>query len=634
MPIPEAPATLRNRHPVRHPTTRPSSAIPSPSATQGPTPRHESDTGLRGHSKALRAYSRRKPLPPIPGSSPSSPDCTERVTLEVTTPLPPPVEQLPVETNSAHLREPQLAAAGFSPAQVLHVMGSSVQRTSSSLRAPAADPNIGPPPGLTKRPAVRQDGLPYALLPAERRHSSPSGMHPPPLGTTCVRMPGTGSDGKPMAIEFDFLGLLSPERQILGAFARPESSDLAYFPRMVAVKMIRKAELAANNEMYLWLTVEVETMKKLAGENYIASALAVFQDADFIYVVSRWYAGDLADYMTSWTDRTITSFPPSSVQGMRVMAPDVFRFYAGELLLAMGTMRDLNIVHADVKPANIFVSPNGHLALADFDRSFVDVSRARQEQGCAYEDVSLDILAGTPRYMAPEVLQHLMWQADGPAPREIVTPRADLWSLGLTLLEFALCAALRDEYTPGEFHEGFFEATMSKNGEASGPRDLSLEERLARVLDPIFLRRCEEFFHSDVYAFFHKLLSTDPRARGTIDELMKHSLFTGMDWNSLRTGTSTPMLVEVGACPRQERAAIGPLNMLPASLFRPFLSGGHNRSHLFPKGMVFTLSYDQFSDWIAPCGPSEADDLHGLVVPVQQLPLQPQLPVLAPHMGR
>lgn len=106
----------------------------------------------------------------------------------------------------------------------------------------------------------------------------------------------------------------------------------------------------------------------------------------------------------------------------------------------MQTLRKMNIVHADLKPDSVLVSPSGHFVLADFDRSFVDISRAMQEQRCKYEDVSLDIASGTTRYMAPEVIKHLMWQPYSPIAREPVTPRADLWSLGLTLLEFALSA--------------------------------------------------------------------------------------------------------------------------------------------------------------------------------------------------
>lgn len=103
----------------------------------------------------------------------------------------------------------------------------------------------------------------------------------------------------------------------------------------------------------------------------------------------------------------------------------------------MKMLRDHNIVHSDIKPQNVLVSPSGHLVLADFDCSFFDVSQAMREQGdCKYEDVAMNIRHGTDPYMAPEVLQYFDESRlpSGPIP----TPRVDLWSLGMTLLEFAI----------------------------------------------------------------------------------------------------------------------------------------------------------------------------------------------------
>jgi serine/threonine-protein kinase len=74
------------------------------------------------------------------------------------------------------------------------------------------------------------------------------------------------------------------------------------------------------------------------------------------------------------------------------------------------------LVHRDVKPANIVLTPDGIAKLADLGlaREADDTVLARQERGLAF---------GTPHYISPE-------QIEG---REDIDARCDLYSLGATL---------------------------------------------------------------------------------------------------------------------------------------------------------------------------------------------------------
>ena len=56
-------------------------------------------------------------------------------------------------------------------------------------------------------------------------------------------------------------------------------------------------------------------------------------------------------------------------------------------------MHSQGIVHRDIKPENIMLSATGELKLIDFGLS-------KRQQG----DKKLKTIAGTPYYMAPEVL--------------------------------------------------------------------------------------------------------------------------------------------------------------------------------------------------------------------------------------
>lgn len=101
----------------------------------------------------------------------------------------------------------------------------------------------------------------------------------------------------------------------------------------------------------------------------------------------------------------------------------------------MEELQKHNIVHLDIKADNVFVTPTGHFVLGDYDLSYPDISSG-SKNGQAYEDIPLNHASGTCAYMAPELLE---W-ASNPSERDLRPPtqRADVWSLGITLLQFAL----------------------------------------------------------------------------------------------------------------------------------------------------------------------------------------------------
>ena len=81
------------------------------------------------------------------------------------------------------------------------------------------------------------------------------------------------------------------------------------------------------------------------------------------------------------------------------------------------------LVHRDVKPANVMMTPSGHVKLLDFGVAGADVHTNPGEHTRTIAP-QLTINAGTPHYMAPE-------QAAG----QPVTTRADLFSLGVVMYE-------------------------------------------------------------------------------------------------------------------------------------------------------------------------------------------------------
>lgn len=82
------------------------------------------------------------------------------------------------------------------------------------------------------------------------------------------------------------------------------------------------------------------------------------------------------------------------------------------------------IIHGDLKPANILVTPSGAVKVVDFGMARRGPLPAKANETLAWDPEPTSGISGTPRYMAPE-------QSRG----ELATPSSDVFSLGVILFE-------------------------------------------------------------------------------------------------------------------------------------------------------------------------------------------------------
>jgi serine/threonine protein kinase len=182
----------------------------------------------------------------------------------------------------------------------------------------------------------------------------------------------------------------------VGAFGMVYRATHLLLRRPVALKLLRPDVLEARPGLQAALLEEARLAARIDHPS-VVRILDVAHHAGLAFVVMEHVDGP------TLRQRLRTDEPLTAREALRI---------ARDVAAGLRAGLEVGLVHRDVNPSNILLSPNGSAHLADFG-----LARAEHEPGAPGP-------AGTPGFMAPEVIAG--------EPGDF---RADIYSLGSTLAE-------------------------------------------------------------------------------------------------------------------------------------------------------------------------------------------------------
>ncbi|MBI3951237.1 MAG: protein kinase [Acidobacteria bacterium] len=183
--------------------------------------------------------------------------------------------------------------------------------------------------------------------------------------------------------------------------------------RTVAIKELRQGILADEEARARFLR-EASLLAQL-NHRHIATIHDVIEEEQHIFIVMEYIEGErLLD--------KIKRGPLPSDEAQR---------YALEIAEALADAHGRQIIHRDIKSANVMVTPSGHVKVLDFGLakrlSPSNLSETNQTQTVAADLTGTRVTFGTPKYMSPE--QRMTADVDG---------RSDIFSYGVVLCEMLM----------------------------------------------------------------------------------------------------------------------------------------------------------------------------------------------------
>ncbi|MDQ0567472.1 serine/threonine-protein kinase [Mycoplasma yeatsii] len=176
----------------------------------------------------------------------------------------------------------------------------------------------------------------------------------------------------------------------------------------VAVKIMLKGKRKNTQEINDRLNYEVNTFAKLSFSKNVINMKDVFEWDKYYVIVMELVEGiDLSKKFSVYNN---------------ILSTNEFIYYFEQIAKGLKEIHDSNIIHRDVKPANILITKHQKAKISDFG-----ISKIKSIINETNED---NFSPGTPRYTAPE--QFINFESK----KNIYSYESDIYSVGVMMYEF------------------------------------------------------------------------------------------------------------------------------------------------------------------------------------------------------
>ncbi|XP_064391569.1 TBC domain-containing protein kinase-like protein isoform X2 [Halichondria panicea] len=203
--------------------------------------------------------------------------------------------------------------------------------------------------------------------------------------------------------------------------------------------------------------------------------------------------------VTEWCDDCLENH----VKSGRYSDPAHLSRLTNQILQALSYLNDIRLVHRDLSPSRILLTPEGEVKVHNYGMYYMT------KLG---KEVKFPI--GSPRYMAPEVI------LTGPDTIHPSSPKVDVWSLGVILLELVMETPLYPDLFLRNGLNSFFKRLLllKENYQRKSVHPLGALLKAHGAAD--------KKLSSELYSFLEACLIPVSKQRSDARELLQHPFIT------------------------------------------------------------------------------------------------------------